>query len=423
VPVKLVARWNQADLIRRVLNALNIGRQVVGGISDTAPTDTETDTKAEGIKGSLWEKIVSETAMLLLCVEPIRGLDERIGEQAAIIANVLAKHARNTDVRAAICLDPGLARDHAVAHAILSRLGFPDPDVDALFSKSLAMGPNFGPERLPHRRLEQTWLSRVWNIGEPPSCDESPLLAESMLGRPLDVLGCTRFDIYAFTHAAMYASDLGSHQVAGIRQQTDIVADAEAALAYSLDSNDFDLTAEVLMTWPMLRLTWSPVARFAFGILAQEEERLGFLPGLAFDPARYQALRGQERSRFAHLTSYHASYTMGFLCAAALRDGCTPPSAVPAGGRSCGAGAALLRLLATENPTSCWRAPFRALVPRQQDSVAPLLLTVLLRRARTQGDIRLVRQALEAALAHDLVDGPAPRQAAALLHRCQALGL
>jgi hypothetical protein len=247
------------------------------------------------------------------------------------------------------------------------------------------------------------------------------LLADSMLGRPLDVLGSTRLDIYAFTHAAMYASDLGARHVPGIRPQADIATDAEAALAYSLDSNDFDLTAEVLMTWPMLRLTWSPVARFAFGILAQEEDRLGFLPGLAFEPERYEALAGEERLRFAYSTSYHACYAMGFLCAAMLRDGCTPPAVVPAVRRSSGASAALLRLLSADTATSCWRAPFGALATRQQAAVARLLLTVILRRARTQGDIQLVRQALKVALAHDLLDGPGPRQGAALLDRCSQM--
>ena len=67
-----------------------------------------------------------------------------------------------------------------------------------------------------------------------------------------------------------------------------------------------------------------------------------------------------------------------------------------------------LRLVSTESPTSCWRERFDALAPRQQDSVAPLLLTVLLRRARTQGNLRLVREALEVALAYDLTNGPAP---------------
>ena len=252
-------------------------------------------------------------------------------------------------------------------------------------------------------------------------CRDLQLLADSMLGRPIDALGSTRLDIYAFTHAVMYASDFGGRRIALPRRPAAIAADADAALAYSLDTNDFDLTAEVLMTWPMLWLAWSAAAAFAFAILANVEDSVGFLPGVTFDFARYQALAGEERSRFALVTSYHTAYVMGYLCAVALRQGCAPPAVVPSARRSRGAGAALMRLVSADGQTPCWTGPFGALDPYQQDSVAPLVLSVLLRRARTQGNLRLVREALEVALAHDLIDAPAPRQAAALLRRGQAL--
>jgi hypothetical protein len=361
--------------------------------------------------------------MLLLCVEPIRGLDERIREQVEVIADLLIPHARHEDVLGAICLDPGLARDYAVAHALLSRLGYPDPDVDRLLSRSLAMGVDFGPERLPHRLLAQAWIARTWNVGEQPGRSDAQLLADSMLGRPLDALGSTRLDIYAFTHAVMYASDLGGRRIALPRPAAAIAADAVTALAFSLDSNDFDLVAEVILTWPMLGLAWSPAAIFAFRILANTEDNFGFLPGSTFDFTRYQALKGDERSRFAIVTSYHTAYVMGFLCAVALRPGCSPPAAVRPARRSRGAGVAILRLVNIDDPAPCWRDPFCALDPSQQDSVAPLVLAALLRRARTAGNLSLVREALEVALAYDLVDGPAPMQAAALLRRSEALKL
>jgi hypothetical protein len=100
-----------------------------------------------------------------------------------------------------------------------------------------------------------------------------------MLGRPLDALGSTRFDVYAFTHAVMYATDLGTRRARLPRRFRDIKADAIAALAYSLDTADHDLTAEVLLTWPMLGLGWNPAATFAFRLLADAEDELG-LPAL-----------------------------------------------------------------------------------------------------------------------------------------------
>jgi hypothetical protein len=409
-------------LVRRVLNALDIAIRTLGSLGDeSANVEVATPTKRVG--EFLDEKVVAETAMLLLCVEPIRKLDQRIRERFDVIAALLIPLARKTDVLAAICLEPGLAREHAVAHIILSRLGYPDPDVDRLLSESLSMGADFGPERQPHRMLEQEWLVRVWNVGEPSRQRDSRLVADSMLGRPMDALGPTRFDIYAFTHAVMYASDLGGRRIALPRPAGAVAASADAALAYSLDSNDFDLAAEVILTWPMLHLAWSPVATFAFGVLAKVEDNLGFLPGLPFDLTHYQALTGDDRSRYAITTSYHTSYIMGFLCATALGPGCAPPVAVPPARRSRGAGAAIGRLLKSDGTTPCWKEPFGVLAPRQQDSVAPLVLAALLRRARTAGELGLIREALEVALAHDLIDGPAPLQAAALLRRSQAMRL
>ncbi len=54
-----------------------------------------------------------------------------------------------------------------------------------------------------------------------------------------------------------------------------------------------------------------------------------------------------------------------------------------------------------------------ALGSTRLDSVASLVLAIALRRARTQGNLKLIREALEIALAHDLFAGPAPIQAAA----------
>lgn len=392
-------------------------RTIVGG--DSANEDSVSPIK--GIGGLLREKVVAETAMLLLCAEPIQSLDDRIQERVAALATLLIPYARHEDILCAICLDPGLARDHSIAHILLSHLGYPDRDVDKLLAQSLAMGADFGPERLPHRRLEQEWLTRLWSVGAPSKRRDSRLLAQSLLGRPMDALGSTRLDIYAFTHAVMYASDLGGRKIPLPRSSSAIAADADAALAYSLDSNNFDLTAEVLLTWPMLGLAWSPAAAFAFRLLAGVEDNVGFLPGPTFDFTRYRTLTSDEQSRYGLVTSYHSAYAMGFLCASALRQGCGPPAAVPPARRSRGVSTALLRLLDVQGLTSCWREQFGALAPRQQDAVARLVLTTLLRRARTAGDLGLIRTALELALAHDLIDGPAPMQAAALLHRSQAL--
>ncbi|HEV8241623.1 MAG TPA: hypothetical protein VGS57_19830, partial [Thermoanaerobaculia bacterium] len=375
----------------------------------------------------LREKVVAETALLLLCVAPIRDLDERIRERFDAIADLLVPLARGRDLLAAICLDPGLACDHAVAHILLSRLGHVDLEVDHLLAQATA-GVEFGPERLPHRRLEQAWLARMQkrdgmsDRGRPSQRLDSRLIADSMLGRPLDALGASRMDVYAFTHSVMYASDLGERRFRLPRSRTRIAEDSDAALARALDTNDFDLAAELLLAWPMLGLRWTAAAAFAFRVLAHEEDQRGFLPGSTFDVARYQSLGADERTRYMLLTCYHTVYVWGFLCALALRPGCAPPSSVPPTRRARGAAVAISALLDIDD-ASCWRKPFDALSHRQQDALSPLLLALLLRRARAAADLGLIRQALELALAHGLAHGPAPQQAAALLRRTRALRL
>jgi hypothetical protein len=56
-----------------------------------------------------------------------------------------------------------------------------------------------------------------------------------------------------------------------------------------------------------------------------------------------------------------------------------------------------------------------------QDAAAPLLLSVLLRRAAEASDLARLRLMLNAALQCGLASGPAPAQAAALLRRAQCL--
>jgi hypothetical protein len=420
--------WDRSDLVRRVRIALELAGEALALASRDAQSGA-TDAPAEaGASDSTRpapvlsrDKVVAETAMLLLCTSPLRGLDMGVDGRLDALTRSLIAEARSGPVLAAICSDPGRAREYAVAHAILSRLGHLDPDVDRLMRQSLETAALVGPERLEHRRLELEWLERVWTSGAPRRRPERGLLARSMLGRPVDALAATRLDLYAFTHALMYATDLGTRRVALPRSRTAVCADAEAALAFALETDDLDLTAELCMTWPMLGRRWSPAAGFAFGILASVQDGRGFVPGIAFDPRRHEVLSKPERRRDALATSYHATYVMGFLCAIALANGLIPPAAVSPSRRSGGAGNLLLDLMESSGPRKRWTDAARALAPKAQDAIAPLILVATMRRARERGDIGLLRNALGIAVGHDLVRGPGPVQGAALLRRAATL--
>jgi hypothetical protein len=57
------------------------------------------------------------------------------------------------------------------------------------------------------------------------------------------------------------------------------------------------------------------------------------------------------------------------------------------------------------------------LQPHDQDSAAPLLLNICLRRAVVRRDFGVIRSALLAGEEHGLLDAPSPRQAAQLMRR------
>jgi hypothetical protein len=132
-------------------------------------------------------------------------------------------------------------------------------------------------------------------------------------------LNASRADIYAFTHSVLYASDMGRQKLASARRRRDIEADALVALGFALDTQDCDLTVEVLWVWPMLRLRWHPAALFALKGLIEKQDSLGFLPGIGFDARRVEEMSPEQRERHVRATCYHTVYVMGFLCAAASR--------------------------------------------------------------------------------------------------------
>jgi hypothetical protein len=409
------SKGDRADLVRRLCSALDIALSAVESID--APV--EDDAKGRSVLANLAEKIVAEAAMLILCAASVEHVDSEIDKRIRATAELIIGHARNESVLAGICLEPGLARDHALAHLVLTRLGYPDTMTDRLLIESLKTGRGLGPERLPHRELEQEWLARLAATAVDPPEPDPGLPGRSMLGRPLDVLASTRDDIYAFTHAVMYTTDLGERLVELPRSVEEIGGDAEAALAYALDIDDFDLAAEVLLTWPMLRIPWSQGACVGFDIVASAADDLGFVPGPSFDQEHYECLTGRRRAEYVLTSSYHTNLVWGFLCAAALRPGCLPrprtgrPEATDAVGD-------VILGLDPECTTPLWTRA-RTMRVDQRDAIASMLGAALLRRAVTAGRFGTIQEALRVALVTGLAEAPAAQQAAALLHRSTIL--
>jgi len=257
---------------------------------------------------------------------------------------------------------------------------------------------------------------------EPDSTDR--LLERSSLARPVDLLRCTMQDVYDLTHAVMHATDLGSWSTTVPRSVDALVDDLDALLGVALDAENLDLTAELLWSWPMVRLPWTPTARFAFSVLSHVHGERGFLPGPGFDPHRHASLSAPAATAYVLRTSYHASLVFGMLCAAMLAEGSpSPADSTPTPARTPDSGRRLLELIDLEPPRT-WRRLLRGAAPDaavDPDLLAPMLLAVALRRASDRSDLPATRRLLGLAVELDLAEGQVVRQSVSLLRRVAAL--
>jgi hypothetical protein len=414
--VRAYQRWDRRDLLDRLGRALAIANRTLSLLgSDGYHCDDGVHIASE--------KIVAETALLLVMAAPAASGDARTAAVHRQVATRLAPLARGQSVRAGICLAPPLAREHAFAHACLSHLGYLDADLDSLLVQSLAATTASSVERLPHRQLEQDWLGRLWRpVGGSLLEDPSDVARRSALGAPLDVLAGSRGDLYGFTHSLLFATDLGARRITVRRPDDELCAEAEGVLGWCLDEQDYDLAAEILLTWPLLRHEWSPAATFGFTVLTAVEDAAGFLPSPTIDSRRYHALAAAERPRYAVAAAYHTAYAMGLLCGAILKQQWCPPRGVPAAdGSSRGAAAALLEILDTPGRESHWRHHLAGLDLPQRDALGTLLLAIGLRRTAVEPNLPKMQSMLQVGQHFGLNETPAALQALELLGRALSL--
>ncbi|OWQ49033.1 hypothetical protein CDL60_03950 [Roseateles noduli] len=379
-------------------------------------------------------KVVGEAAMLLRTTAPLRGEDETLDVEARLLAVQLVAQARGARVRERLCNDAGRALEHASAHLFLGDAGYPDEAFDRLLDDILDGEDACGPERLPNHQLECAWLDQIRRGRVEVEAIDEELLVATCIGWPLDVLGCSTLDLYMFTHVVMYASDMGRRAVPLPRPVEDILAEAEAGLAAALDADNFDLTAELLWTWPMLHQRWSAAAVFAFELLMQVQDEHAFLPGPDYARWAGRSGGGLAHEDVVQRTSYHANLVMGMLCAVALqtegerlpeptrisaRD--RRPVAQSAGTRPQSVGDLLDRLPARPFVPR-WQRALAARDERERAALASLCFSVWFRRAASANDIPRLREALAATLEHDECDGPSAHQALRRLQRITAIG-
>lgn len=407
--------WDNQDLLRRLCHALDIAGLAVKHLASAGFSETkEPSSKIRR------EKPIAETGVLLYAASLAKQHPE-VSARIRRLASELAPYARGSRMRLGLALNPALAFDYAIAHVLLTRLGYPDPNFDALLRQSRAAQANAGRERMPHRELEQQWIASLWRqCGHRGDPGFARAARRSILNYPMDLFGASDEDLYAFTHAVMYITGFGLTAAIMPRSRAVILAEAEAALARCLDAQDYDLSAEILLAWPLTGKRWSPVAAFAFRVLTAVEDRAGFLPTSATRISELKAREGLDRKLYLLATSYHTAFVMGLLCAAALQPGCAPPAKIPAQQGLRRRSKHILPFLDDDNPAPHWRKIFDDLDEPQAEALAGMLFSIALQRNAARRDLVGLEQVLRRGYDLGLAHTPIASQAAEMLERTMA---
>ncbi|MGH8215953.1 MAG: DUF6895 family protein [Rhodanobacteraceae bacterium] len=405
------AFWPREDLTRRLVLALKIARRTIGFLGLDGYRGEEVSEDSFGP-----DKPLAETAMLLYVSAATGGVARR-ELQIDDLCLLLVPLARSVRTALAIALHPTICFQLAMPHILLTRLGLEDARFDRLLALSSDSPASRGREILAHRALEGCWLRSAWSAAA-PSREFADAVANSVMSHPLDLLWGSRDDAYAYTHTFMYFSDFGRSLPPLPRARSELVEESTALLMRSLLVEDFDLAAEVLMTWPLMCADWTPAATFGFRVLAELEDRVGFLPAGNGVPEKFQLLNGAERTKYALAASYHTAYVMGMLCALAVGPGRAPPTEIIGPLVPATLVETLLSMIpAADTP---WQTTFRKLRVEEQRTLAPVLLDIALLTKVRSHDLSCAAGLLDIAVGHDLADTPICAQAAQLIQRVAA---
>jgi hypothetical protein len=401
--------WSVVDLVARVDRALDMAARAIDlVISQPAGVDLVALEAPP-------DKIIAETAMLLraIAASPSSGASALV-TRAHGLARALLPHARSPRVLSGLLLHPALARDYAAAHVVLGVMGYPDAAFDRALATAMTATTAQARERLPHRELEQEWLAALTG-GPVPS---HAAVDRTALVRGVDLLTGTRDDVYALTHALLYATDFGLRP---LTDELEVLAVASSALAGALDDDDFDLAAELLLAWPCIGAGFGPVPSFAFAVLAGVEDDVGVLPSLALGPDTVAGRPPESRTHSVTAATYHTAFVMGLLCASLLRAAHRPGLRIdPTSVTHQTFAGLLVDSLDAQGRQPQWLRRLRATSNDTQGACVALALDVALRRAVRRLDLAALRKLLQQAVINGVGATALSGQAASLLRRIAA---
>ena len=188
------------------------------------------------------------------------------------------------------------------------------------------------------------------------------------------------------------------------------------ALASCVDNDDFDLAAEILLTWPYLRSEWSSAAAFSLSLLAEMERNIGFLPSLSLRQKTLQRMSKAQRARYVVSEGYDTAYVMGLLSAAILACETAPPK-FPQQAEKAFGNYDFYPMLLPKRHKPRWEYQYTSLSKEQKFALSGFVSTIGLRRALVKCNFRRLREILIASIEYGLTLSPAVHQGSLLLGR------
>jgi hypothetical protein len=264
----------------------------------------------------LQDKIIAETALLVLLVARVAPPGSETYVLLDMLVTQLKAIARSERHRVLLLRYPQTTAPLGLAHAALTALGYPDPEMQHILTTIVSRNLEHTIERIPYRCMEMRWVRSL--IQPELIFDVNDLLPYTILGSRSHPFIMSREDVYAVTHALMYATGFGSKPAPVGIDLSAVLGQIDSCLAWVLITEDLDLIIELILAATLLRMPWSPYVRFAWDFVCDVWLDLGFLPSPSLVPSELQKRSGKVAAAYIFQNVYHTMYVAGLLCSVLL---------------------------------------------------------------------------------------------------------
>jgi len=257
----------------------SVQERVFDGAADWTDRHLELFDPAQSDPPAPWAEVpLSELAILALMAWRRQGpaVDPRVRRWTSFIADVAARpRFAERPFRRPETLVSHLLIGTLLAHASGADLVGWRRRVETLLRSSNLAAPSLAPHRMLELRHAADLAGVEHDLGS-----YAQLYRATLLGSPINPIFASRSDAYLVTHVVFYMTDLGHRSPAllGVRERARVGRLADQLTGLYLCTNNWDLTAELLLTsWCLERP--NAFHHPAWTMLEQAQDSDGSVPG------------------------------------------------------------------------------------------------------------------------------------------------